>query len=196
MNQPPNNPYGAPPGPGGYGPPGGGPPGGGPPGYVPPGGGPPPGFGAPGAPPPYMPPGAPNFAAPGGGSGNAAQKVSIPATLMLIFSGLAILVSIANIVLNVLGVGLGALSGDSDVAMNQAFSGVAGIVGASISILLNAIVVFGAIKMKKLEGYTFALVSAILFTLPCSLCCFFNTPIGIWAIVTLVSADVKAAFRS
>jgi len=112
------------------------------------------------------------------------------------FSGLAILVSIANIVLNVLGVGLGALSGDSDVAMNQAFSGVAGIVGASISILLNAIVVFGAIKMKKLEGYTFALVSAILFTLPCSLCCFFNTPIGIWAIVTLVSADVKAAFRS
>ena len=144
-----------------------------------------------------MPPGPPNFSAPGGGgSGNAAQKVSIPATLMMILSGLAILVSIANIVLNVLGVGLGAMSGDSDVAMNQAFSGIAGIVAAVIAIILNAIVVFGAIKMKKLEGYTFALVSAILFTIPCSFCCVVNTPIGIWAIVTLVNAEVKAAFRS
>jgi len=182
MNQPPNNPYGAPPGPGGYG-------------Y--PAAGSPAGFGAPAAPPPgFNPPGQPNFAAPGGGgSGDAAKKVAIPATLMLILSGLAILLSIVNVILNLLGVGLGAMSGDTDLAMNQAFSGVAGVVSAVIAIIINAVVVFGAIKMKKLESWTFSLVSAILFTLPCSVCCLVNTPIGIWAIVTLVNAEVKAAFR-
>ncbi len=186
MNQPPNNPYGAPPGPGGYGYPAGGPPAGGPP-----------AFGGPAAPPPgFAPPGQPNFGAPGGGgSGDAAKKVAIPATLMLILSGLAILVSIANIVLNLLGVGMGAMSGDTDLAMNQAFSGAAGVVSAVIAVIVNAVVVFGALKMKKLESYTFSLVSAVLFALPCSVCCLVNMPIGIWAIVTLMNAEVKAAFR-
>ena len=64
-----------------------------------------------------------------------------------------------------------------------------------IAIIINAVVVFGAIKVKKLESWTFSLVSALLFTLPCSVCCLVNTPIGIWAIVTLVNAEVKAAFR-
>jgi len=144
-----------------------------------------------------MPPGPPNFSAPGGGgSGNAAQKVSIPATLMMILSGLAILVSDRQ------HRPQRARRGPRGDERRQRRGDEPGLLrrrwhrGGRDRHHLNAIVVFGAIKMKKLEGYTFALVSAILFTIPCSFCCVVNTPIGIWAIVTLVNAEVKAAFRS
>lgn len=167
MNQPPNYPYGAAPPPGGYGQP---------PGYSPPGS---PGFSGPGAPPP----------------GNAAAKVSLPATLMLVFSGLAILLNIVSILMNLLGAGMGALSG-SEEALSQVASGTMGVVMAAVGLLFNAVVIFGALKMKKLEGHTFALISSVLFALPCSVCCFINTPIGIWSLVTLLDKDVKASFRS
>ena len=181
MNQPPDNPYGGPPQHGGDGQPPGGmgqPPGGygQPPGFIAAG---PPGVGAPGGPPP----------------GDAAAKVQLPAILMMVFSGIAILLSIVGILLNVLGAGIGAISG-GDEAMGQVFSSGVGVASAVISLIFNAVVIFGALKMKNLQAYTFALILAVLFALPCSLCCLINTPIGIWALVTLLDKDLKAAFTS
>ena len=126
---------------------------------------------------------------------DAGAKVKIPALLMMILSALTILLNVVNILLNILGVGMGAMNGGEE-AMGAVFQGGVGIGVAAISILFNAVVFFGAMKMKNLQGHTFALVSAVLFSLPCSACCLVNMPIGIWALIVLLNKDVKAAFQS
>ena len=203
--QPPGG-YGPPGGPpGGYGPPGGGggygqPPGGGygqPPGGgygQPPGGGyaqPPGGYGhGPGG---FVPP----MARPPGGGGNPADRVSLPATLMMVVAIISILWNVVALLLNILGTGFGTMfAGSAGDAFGQVFSGALGIVAVSVALLIDGFVIFGAMKMKKLESHALAVVAAVLCALPCSVCCIFNTPIGIWAVVVLLDQNVKAAFTS
>jgi hypothetical protein len=65
-----------------------------------------------------------------------------------------------------------------------------------IPLLLGLLVIYGGMKMKNLENYTLAIVSAIVAMIPCtSPCCFLGLPIGIWALVVLCNTDVKMAFR-
>lgn len=138
-----------------------------------------------------MPGPAPGAAPPG----DAGGKVALPAMLMLILSGIAILFNLFGIAMNLLGAGLGAASG-GDEGMHALFSGTAGLISGFISLLFNGFVIFGALKMKQLQSHTLATVAAVLFSLPCSICCLLNTPIGIWALVTLMDAKVKASFTS
>ena len=65
-----------------------------------------------------------------------------------------------------------------------------------VQLSVSGVVLAGAIKMKNLRSRGFALTAAILAMLPCSLCCLLGLPFGIWALVVLNDADVKAAFRS
>ncbi|HOM17096.1 MAG TPA: hypothetical protein PLQ00_07185, partial [Thermoguttaceae bacterium] len=66
-----------------------------------------------------------------------------------------------------------------------------------ISLAVAIVVLLGAIRMKNLQSYGFAMTAAILSIIPCtSPCCFLiGTPIGIWALVVLNDQTVKAAFR-
>ena len=68
---------------------------------------------------------------------------------------------------------------------------------AVVELVLGAVVLIGAMKMKKLESYAFAMVAAILAMVPCFWpCCVLGLPFGIWALVVLSDGSVKAAFRS
>jgi hypothetical protein len=70
-----------------------------------------------------------------------------------------------------------------------------GAVGALL-LIIAAIVLWGAIKMRKLENYGLSLAAAIIAILPCTFpCCCIGLPIGIWALVVLSKAEVKAAFH-
>ena len=92
------------------------------------------------------------------------------------------------------GVGNGRRNaGDPAMAM---FSGVGGIVSGIVGLLLAALVIAGAMKMKKLESYGMAMAAAIIAILPCNCCCVLGLPFGIWALVVLNDAGVKTAFRS
>ncbi len=129
---------------------------------------------------------------------DAASRVSTPATIMLAIAAISILGNIAGIVMNLAGVGMGGFArgmGQQE-RMAQMFSGGLGLLSAFVGIVLNAVVIFGAMKMKSLESYTLAMVAAIIATLPCSCCCILNTPFGIWSLVVLFDQNVKAAFRS
>ena len=53
---------------------------------------------------------------------------------------------------------------------------------------------FGALKLRKLQGYEFALVSAILAMVPWSPAVVIGLPMGIWALVFLNRPQTKAAF--
>jgi hypothetical protein len=64
------------------------------------------------------------------------------------------------------------------------------------SIVIPGLMVVGGMKMRALRGYGLAMTGAIVAWIPCtSPCCVLSIPIGIWAFVLLLDADVKRAFR-
>ena len=67
----------------------------------------------------------------------------------------------------------------------------------SIGLILSIIVLIGAIKMKALENYGFAMAASIIALFPCiGPCCFIGIPFGIWSLVVLSDPLVKSSFRS
>jgi len=61
--------------------------------------------------------------------------------------------------------------------------------------VIGVVILLGALKMKNLQSYGFAMTAAILAMIPClSPCCLLGFPMGIWAIAVLVDPQVKAAF--
>ncbi len=74
--------------------------------------------------------------------------------------------------------------------------------GSPISLVLNiigialaAIVILGGIRLMSLKSYGLVLSAAIINMIPFFGCCCYGLPVGIWALVVLLSGDVKAAFR-
>jgi hypothetical protein len=137
---------------------------------------------------------------PGGGVnyGAISEKVKMPAIFMMVVAGLTIVWNLLMVVLNIAGVSMSGLApgGGEQERIAQMFSGGIGIVFALLGIVVNAIIIFGALKMKSLAGYALAMTAAILAIVPCSCCCILNTPFGIWSLVVLLDQNVKAAFRS
>jgi hypothetical protein len=136
----------------------------------------------------------------GGGppGGNAESQVSAPAIALIVTGVIGILGQLVNILLRLLGMGMSgivAASGDSS-GFAGLMSGVVGLVFAIIWLLMGAVVIFGAMKMKSLQSYGLAFAAAVLAAIPCtSPCCFIGLPVGIWAIVVLLNEDVKRSFR-
>jgi hypothetical protein len=128
----------------------------------------------------------------------AAGRVNAPSIVLMVVAGLAVLGQLVSIVMNVVGASMpfaipGA-SRDTDRIMNM-MSGTLGVVVGLLMLVVYGIVIYGALKMRQLQNWTLALAASILAMLPCSCCCIFGLPAGIWAIVVLSNAEVKAAFR-
>ncbi|RKH10345.1 hypothetical protein D7V97_13990 [Corallococcus sp. CA053C] len=139
----------------------------------------------------------------------AAQDLSVPAILMLVMGGFWVLYSLYGMV------GSAGSSAAQMDAINAALAqyppdlqekirGMLGfvsspsfrILGSLPGLILNGLVVFGAWKMKNLQSYGLAMTAAILSCIPCcGPCCGLGIIPGVWALVVLNRADVKAAFR-
>jgi hypothetical protein len=103
--------------------------------------------------------------------------------------------------MNLLGVGIGAIgaaSGDRGGGFATIMSGVVGMVGSVVWMLLGALIIFGGVKMKSLKSYGLSMAAAVLAALPCTSywCCLIGLPVGIWAIVVLMDQQVKASFTA
>jgi DNA-directed RNA polymerase subunit RPC12/RpoP len=127
----------------------------------------------------------------------AASRVSGPATWLIVTGALGIPVKLLGIVGNLMSFGLGGLGprGGPDDAFLM-LSGGMGLLMNGIGLILSVVVILGALKMKNLEHYGLAMAAAIIAMIPAvSPCCLLGLPFGIWAIVVLCEAPVKAAFR-
>jgi hypothetical protein len=70
-----------------------------------------------------------------------------------------------------------------------------GIVTGLLSLAIGVAIFLGAMRMKSLTSYGFAMAAAVLAMVPCiSPCCCLGLPAGIWAIVALMDQNVKASF--
>jgi hypothetical protein len=151
---------------------------------------------------PTIPAGAPSaFPAGAAPSGQAAQMVSGPAIGLMVTAGLGALAQLLSMVINILGAGAGMMGAAHDQqaapAWANAMSGGLGVVFNVVGLIMSVVIFMGAMKMKKLESYNFALAGTIIAMVPCiSPCCLVGLPIGIWALVILMKPEVKSAFQT
>jgi hypothetical protein len=129
-----------------------------------------------------------------------AGKVKAPAIAIIVVSALGILGQLVGMVMRLVGVGMNTMP-TSNMSAEQArimnmMSGGLGVVGALLAVAIGAFIIYGGMKMMNLQSYGLALAAAIVIMIPClSPCCCLGLPAGIWAIVVLSNAEVKAAFR-
>jgi hypothetical protein len=80
----------------------------------------------------------------------------------------------------------------------QAFiEGMRGPLAGAINLIIaamNGFVLFGAIKLLRLQNHTVATIASVVAMLPCQCCCLFGLPFGIWALVVLNKPEVKSQF--
>lgn len=158
----------------------------------------------PATPPPTSPP--PFGMGPGDADGRARalSLVSGPAIALMVTAILGILITLLRLCLNLLGVGMSSMPGFADSNQNPELermvvmmSGVVGVVVFIVATILWVIVLYGAMKMKKLEKYGLGIAASIIAMIPCLCpCCIFGLPFGIWALVILNKPDVKQHFTS
>jgi hypothetical protein len=148
---------------------------------------------------PYQSPAAPAYLAPGQIDLIAAQRVAGPATALIVTAILGMILHAFAIVANVVQVAMGPIfwqQGPRMIFPIRVHTGF-DVAGNVVAFILSVIVLFGAMKMKRLENYGFAMAAAIIAMIPCiGPCCILGLPFGIWALVVLSDGPVKAAFRS
>ena len=136
----------------------------------------------------------------GAATGDAMQMVQGPSIGLIVTAILGVVYHIASVLMNLLGVTMGSFQMGRPGAEEmpqwiKAMAGGAGVVVGLIAIAVWVVVFLGALKMKKLENYTLAIVASIIAMVPCvSPCCIVGLPIGIWALVVLNKPEVKGAF--
>jgi hypothetical protein len=143
---------------------------------------------------PYQTPGGPAM---GYGGPPPLSKVQGPAIGLMVVGGIGFGLGVLGIVLNLLGVGLGAAAAanNGDAGFEAMMRGVGGLVGGIVGLAINGLILYGGMQMKSLQSYGLAMAASILAILPCSCACIIGIPIGIWSLVTLNDPTVKASFR-
>ncbi len=137
---------------------------------------------------------------PGGSSAQARQDVSLPAILLMVMSALTFLYGLVSLLRPVDTEQLDQLRNNPDLApmmgMMEFMTSTGGRVAVSLPyLILNALIFFGALKMKNLQGYGLAMTAGILSLIPCcGPCVCLGIPVGIWALVTLRKPEVRASF--
>ena len=138
--------------------------------------------------------------------GDVSGKVTPPAICLMVAGGLNILMSLYWIISGVNATltsgqvakelkGSPQVSADQFTSMMNAF-GVGFVFWGVLGLLCAAITIFAGIKMKSLQSYNLVMAGTVLAMIPCTgPCCLVSLPLGIWALVVLMSADVKAAFH-
>ena len=145
---------------------------------------------------PIRPPATPAMAA---GVVTAADRVRGPAVGLIVTAVLGFVANVFGLILNLFAAGLGTAAARTNPEFERLFSmfsGTVGVVSSLVGIVVSALVLYGALKMKKLEKHGWAITASILALIPCtSPCCLAGIPIGIWALVVLSKPEVKQAFN-
>jgi len=134
------------------------------------------------------------------GHAAALSKVSAPAICLMIAGGLTVAFWLLSILGGIMGFDeqyARASRANQSPEVQRAMEKIRGPLTTAIRVLglaIGGFVIFGGIKMKKLESYGVCIAASIVALLPCSFCCLFALPIGIWSLVVLNSAEVKNYF--
>ena len=130
----------------------------------------------------------------------ALAAVKWPAIALIVTASLGIAYYLFNTVFILAGSGAAfqhELPPDAPAWMKGFIEGSRGPLAGVISLVITAVngfVLFGAIKMLRLQNYGMAMAAAIVAMVPCQCCCLLGLPFGIWALVVLNKPEVKSQF--
>jgi sorbitol-specific phosphotransferase system component IIC len=120
---------------------------------------------------------------------------------MIVVAGLDVAFALVMLFLNILGMSWLRMSETmtgtwGDDVTEDMMKGGFGIMVCIVGILIDAVIILGANKMRNLDSYGFAVAASILSVIPClsSPCFVLGMPFGIWALVVLMNEDVRNAF--
>ncbi len=132
------------------------------------------------------------------GARAAMSAVAGPAISLMVVAGLSIVCGLVDLVFRIINLTVGSAAASKGAAASYQAGTVAGtIAGAGwdvLGLIVSAIIIFGALKMKNLQSFGFAMTTCILAMLPLHCCCLLGLPFGIWGLVAINNADVKNAF--
>lgn len=155
----------------------------------------------------------------GGGRLAAARgRVKVPAILLIVLGGLGVMFGGLNMIqLNQLPAQLDEaaaqqadkldrdpnLTADQKQQQKQMMDDIIGFMKKLLppmfvaQLVLSLVIVAGGVQMFRLAGRGLPITASVLAMIPVlSWCCLLGLPVGIWALVVLLNADVKAAFAA
>jgi hypothetical protein len=120
----------------------------------------------------------------------------------MVLGGVDLLWGFAMIAVNVLQIA-GVMGGahdtmDTPFGQDERVGQMLSLALSSCALPVGAVSVFAGLKMRRAEMYGLAIAAAVVNMIPCyqtTCCALFGLPLGIWALVTLMNAEVKASFR-
>ena len=128
------------------------------------------------------------------------QDLNIPSILIIVMGSLGILFALFGLVRPSDNEQLSSLMNDPNFppAAKQAMSAMVG-GGAkamnAFALLLDGLMVYGAVQMRSYKMFPLAMTSAVLAMLPCAgCCCLLGLPLGIWTITILMRPEVRSQF--
>jgi hypothetical protein len=135
---------------------------------------------------------------------NAAEQLNIPAILLIVGAGLAILMHLFGLVAGGSTASLAKYVSDPKIRdalmQSQQASGGQRIINFFTTFLfigLDGLMIFGALQMRQLKSWGLAMTAAILGVIPCcptNMCCLLTLPVGIWALMILNKPEIKSQF--
>ena len=128
----------------------------------------------------------------------ASEQVNGPSIGLIVIGALNLVLALANGARAMLGAGMSTIqsSGNPDADKVLAFFSTFGLGIAIVGVLGAIFILFGGIKMRRLESYGLCMAASIVAMIPClSVCCPAGLAIGIWSLVVLSKPEVKSAFH-
>lgn len=130
----------------------------------------------------------------------AEAKASGPGTAMLVVGILTLPMSVLAMLAGLVNVAEQASYAYSDEELiGTLIGGTVGIGFYVLNFIMGIVVAAAGWKMRNLESHTLCMVGAVALIIPCCgqvWCCWpLGLAFGIWAMVTLMNDDVKAAFQ-
>ena len=123
------------------------------------------------------------------------KRVRWPALFLIIF---ACLMMLFQVVVNGFNLAAGNFNlGVNPFAIQTGVTAAATIIGLVISLGSSIVTLFGAIKMRQLQSYGFAVTACVLPMIPCinSCCCALALPFSTWGLVVLLDPNVRSLFN-
>lgn len=141
---------------------------------------------------------------------SAADKTNMPGIFLMIVGVLNLLGAFGLLFLGIMAVRIPeaefARQPTSQTALQQGWTpgqlksmGIAFyLISGGAALIAAIITILAGLKMRALQSYALVLTGSLLALIPClspAGCCGLGEGIGIWALIVLMSPEVKAAFR-
>ena len=124
-------------------------------------------------------------------------RVTAPAIVLIVVGGVGLALSLLSLAFALLGPAP-RIDPKAPEFVREFQRGAAGPAAALIQaafVVLNAVIVLGAVQMFRFESWGLAMAASILAIVNIgSCCCLVSLPIGIWSLLILMRPDVRAAF--